>query len=69
MTKSATLSSNGHEKTTSKYKKLLISKRRVGILNYLNKVKIVRVYNFNIFEIPILTVEIIPKQGEDSESL
>ena len=56
------LSSNGHEKTkeTSKYKKLLISKRRIGILkNYLNKVKIVRVCDFIIFEIPILTVEMI----------
>ena len=64
------LSSNGHGKTkeTSKYKKvnfkkekkLLISKRRIGILkNYLNKVKIVRVCDFIIFEIPILTVEII----------
>ena len=55
-----TLSSNGHEKTkeTSKYKKLLISKRKIGIL-YLNKVKTVRVCNFIIFEIPILTVEII----------
>ena len=42
---------------TSKYKKLLISKRRIGILkNYLNKVKIVRVCDFIIFEIPILTV-------------
>ena len=31
------LSSNGHEKTkeTSKYKKLLISKRRIGILKKL----------------------------------
>ena len=38
-------------------KKLLISKRRIGILkNYLNKVKIVRVCDFIIFEIPILTV-------------
>ena len=49
------LSTNGHEKTkeTSKYKKLLISKRRIGILkNYLNKVKIVRVCDFIIFEIP-----------------
>ena len=56
------LSSNGHEKTkeTSKYKKMLISKRRIGILkNYLNKVKIVRVCDFIIFEIPILTVEMI----------
>ena len=56
------LSSNGHEKTkeTSKYKKLLISKRRIGILkNYLNKVKIVIVCDFIIFEIPTLTVEII----------
>ena len=56
------LSTNGHEKTkeTSKYKKLLISKRRIGILkNYLNKVKIVRVCDFIIFEIPILTVEVI----------
>ena len=41
-------------------KKLLISKRRIGILkNYLNKVKIVRVCDFIIFEIPILTVEMI----------
>ena len=34
-----TLSSNGHEKTkeTSKYKKLLISKRRIGILKKLPK--------------------------------
>ena len=33
------LSSNGHEKTkeTSKYKKLLISKRRIGILKKLPK--------------------------------
>ena len=33
------LSSNGHEKTkeTSKYKKLLISKRRIGILKKLLK--------------------------------
>ena len=56
------LFSNGHENTkeTSKYKKLLISKRRIGILkNYLNKVKIVRFCDFIIFEIPILTVEII----------
>ena len=56
------LSSNGHEKTKeiSKLKKLLISKRRIGILKiYLNKVKIVRVCDFIIFEIPILTVEII----------
>ena len=46
---------------TSKYKKLLISKRRIGILkNYLNKVKIVRVCDFIIFEIPILTVAEIP---------
>ena len=30
------LSSNGHEKT-SKYKKLLISKRRIGILKKLPK--------------------------------
>ena len=38
-------------------KKLLISKRRIGILkNYLNKVKIVRVCDFITFEIPILTV-------------
>ena len=42
---------------TNKYKKLLISKRRIGILkNYQNKVKIVRVCDFIIFEIPILTV-------------
>ena len=42
---------------TSKYKKLLISKRKIGILKkYLNKVKIVRVCDFIIFEIPILTV-------------
>ena len=48
------------KKETSKYKKLLISKRRIGILKkYLNKVKIVRVCDFIIFEIPILTVEII----------
>ena len=41
-------------------KKLLISKRKIGILKkYLNKVKIVRVCDFIIFEIPILTVEII----------
>ena len=56
------LSSNGHEKTkeTRQYKKLLISKRRIGILkNYLNKVKIVRVCDVIIFEIPILTVEMI----------
>ena len=54
------LSSNGHEKTkeTSKYKKLLISKRRIGILKK-HKVKIVRVCDFIIFEISILTVEII----------
>ena len=34
-----TLSSNGHEKTkeTSKYKKLLISERRIGILKKLPK--------------------------------
>ena len=34
-----TLSSNGHEKTkeTSKYKKLLISKRRIGILKKVPK--------------------------------
>ena len=39
---------------------MLISKRRIGILkNYLNKMKIVRVCDPNIFEIPILTVEII----------
>ena len=45
------------ERTIVKFKKLLISKRRIGILeNYLNKVKIVRVCDFNIFEIPILTV-------------
>ncbi len=33
------LSSNGHEKTeeTSKFKKLLISKRRIGILKILPK--------------------------------
>ena len=33
------LSSNGHEKTkeTSKYKKLVISKRRIGILKKLPK--------------------------------
>ena len=56
----STLSSNGHEKTkeTSKHKKLLISKRRIGILKKLPKqVKIVRVCDFIIFE--ILTVEII----------
>ena len=41
-------------------KKLLISKRRIEILkNYLNKMKIVRVCDFIIFEIPILTVEMI----------
>ena len=49
---------------TSKYKKLLISKRGIARArdpekNYLNKVKIVRVCDFIIFEIPILTVEII----------
>ena len=56
------LSSNGHEKLKKlvNIKKLLISKRRIGILkNYLNKVKIVRVCDFIIFEIPILTVEMI----------
>ena len=57
------LSSNGHEKTkeTSKYKKLLISKRRIGILKKLPKQgeDIVRVCDFIIFEIPILTVEMI----------
>ena len=48
------------ERTIVKFKKLLISKRRIGILeNYLNKVKIVRVCDFIVFEIPILTVEII----------
>ena len=42
---------------TSKYNKLLISKRRIGILkNYLNKVKIMKVCDFIIFEILILTV-------------
>ena len=48
-------------KKTQGTSKLLISKKRRGILkNYLNKVKIVRVCDFIIFEIPaILTVEII----------
>ena len=57
------LSSNGHEKTkeTSKYKKIVNFKKenRDPEKNYLNKVKIVRVCDFIIFKIPILTVEMI----------
>ena len=44
--------------STSKYKKIVNFKKenRDPEKNYLNKVKIVRVCDFIIFEIPILTV-------------